>query len=159
KALKESIDYVAEGQLRNVSAENAWATIEKLAQYEDEEWKDPVIPEKGNLDYENLDIEHLLGVMEYKVDTLMKDALWLMGGSENIFIMISNKTYRLPQNHHVDEEDEEDDEANEAAGGDADNERARGFVDMYRKMSQGDWHFRQARWMDQQDEHWGRFNT
>ncbi|GJR95388.1 hypothetical protein Tco_0267562 [Tanacetum coccineum] len=95
KALKESIDYAAEGRLRKLSAKNAWATIERLAQYEDEGWNNPVIPEEGNLDYENHDIEHLLGVMEYKVDTLMKDALSLMGGSKSIFRMTSNKTYRL----------------------------------------------------------------
>ncbi|GJZ88328.1 hypothetical protein Tco_0660110 [Tanacetum coccineum] len=63
KALKESIDYADEGRLRKLSAENAWATIEKLTQYEDKGWNDPVIPEEGNLDYESPDIEHLLGVM------------------------------------------------------------------------------------------------
>ncbi|GJS98301.1 hypothetical protein Tco_0819471 [Tanacetum coccineum] len=72
------------------------ATIDKLAQYEDEGWNNPVIPEEGNLDYENPDIEHLLGVMEYKVDTLMKDALLLIGGNESMFRMTSNETYRLP---------------------------------------------------------------
>ncbi|GJS20709.1 hypothetical protein Tco_0449341 [Tanacetum coccineum] len=81
---------------RKLSTENAWATIEKLAQYEDGGWNDPVIPEEGNLEYENPDIEHLLGVMKYKVDTPMKNALSLMGGSESIFRMTSNETYRLP---------------------------------------------------------------
>ncbi|GJS62328.1 zinc finger, CCHC-type containing protein [Tanacetum coccineum] len=61
KALKESIDYAAEGRLRKLSIENAWATIEKLAHYEDEGWNDPVILEEGNLNYENPDIEQLLG--------------------------------------------------------------------------------------------------
>ncbi|GJY64114.1 hypothetical protein Tco_0465574, partial [Tanacetum coccineum] len=55
--------------------QKAWATIEKLAQYEDKGWNYPVIPEEGSLDYENPDIEHLLGVMEYKFDTLMKDTI------------------------------------------------------------------------------------
>ncbi|GJR53898.1 hypothetical protein Tco_1404419 [Tanacetum coccineum] len=71
--------------------ENAWATIKKLAQYEDEGWNHPVILEEGNLDYKNPDIEHLLGVTEYKVDRLMKDALSLMGRSEGIFRMTSNE--------------------------------------------------------------------
>nr|GFA07951.1 zinc finger, CCHC-type [Tanacetum cinerariifolium] len=71
-------------------------TIEKLAQYEEEGWNDPIIPEEGNLDYKNPDIEHVLGVMEYKVDTLMKDAILLIGGSKSIFRMTSNETYRPP---------------------------------------------------------------
>ncbi|GJR96692.1 zinc finger, CCHC-type containing protein [Tanacetum coccineum] len=57
------------------------------------------------------------------------------------------------------EEDEEDDKGDEAAGGDAGHEGAGGSVDMYRNMSQGDCQVCQARWMDQQDEEWGRINT
>ncbi|GJW28635.1 hypothetical protein Tco_0045510 [Tanacetum coccineum] len=56
----------------------------------------PIVPEEGNLDYGNPDIKHLLGVMEYKGDMLMKDALSLIGGSESIFRMTTNETYRLP---------------------------------------------------------------
>ncbi|GJU02149.1 hypothetical protein Tco_1112487 [Tanacetum coccineum] len=44
-------------------------------------------------------------------------------------------------------------------GGDVGHERAGGSADMYCNMSQGDWQVRQARWMDQQDEQWGRLNT
>ncbi|GJY98440.1 zinc finger, CCHC-type containing protein [Tanacetum coccineum] len=44
KALNKFKDYAAEGRLRKLSTENAWATIEKLAQYEDEGWNGPVIP-------------------------------------------------------------------------------------------------------------------
>ncbi|GJX72280.1 hypothetical protein Tco_0309451 [Tanacetum coccineum] len=82
QTLKKTLDYAAEGLLRKLSAEKARATIKKLAQYEDEGWNDPVIPEEGSLDYENPDIEHLLGVMEYKVDALMMNAISLMGSSE-----------------------------------------------------------------------------
>ncbi|GJY47594.1 hypothetical protein Tco_0436657 [Tanacetum coccineum] len=57
------------------------------------------------------------------------------------------------------EEDEEDDKGDEAAGGDACHEGAGGSADMYCNMSQGDWQVRQAHWMDQQDEQWGRINT
>ncbi|GKC16293.1 hypothetical protein Tco_1013075, partial [Tanacetum coccineum] len=96
EALKKSIDYAAEGRLRKLSAEKAWAAIKKLAQYDDEGWSDPIIPEEGNLDYENLDIEHLLGVMEYKVDALMKNAISLMGRSECVFRITSNEMYQLP---------------------------------------------------------------
>ncbi|GKF51551.1 hypothetical protein Tco_0148018 [Tanacetum coccineum] len=66
---------------------------------------------------------------------------------------------RIVRSFRVGEEDEEDDEAVKAAGGNAGNEGVGGSVDMYRNMSQGDWQVRQAQWMDQQDEHWGRFNT
>ncbi|GJY01830.1 hypothetical protein Tco_0359982 [Tanacetum coccineum] len=40
----------------------------------------------------------------------------------------------------------------EEGDGEARNEGIRGFTDMYRNMSQGDWQARQASWMDQQDE-------
>ncbi|GJZ28503.1 hypothetical protein Tco_0573150 [Tanacetum coccineum] len=39
------------------------------------------------------------------------------------------------------------------------NEGVRGFIDVYRNMSQGDWQVRQAHWMDQQDERWGRLDA
>nr|GEY78602.1 hypothetical protein [Tanacetum cinerariifolium] len=47
---------------------------------------------------------------------------------------------------------EEDNEAEEEAEGEAANEGARGSVKMYQNMSQGDWHFCQARLIDQKDE-------
>ncbi|GKC03084.1 zinc finger, CCHC-type containing protein [Tanacetum coccineum] len=77
---------------------NLWlqAAIEKLSQYEDEGWNDPVDLEEGSLNYEKPDIEQLLGVMEYKVDALMKDAISLMGRSEGLFSMTSNEIYQLP---------------------------------------------------------------
>ncbi|GJX93921.1 putative ribonuclease H-like domain-containing protein [Tanacetum coccineum] len=68
--------------IKKLSAEKAWATVEKLAQYEAEGWNDPVIPDEGSLHYKNPDIEHLLRVMEYKVDTLMKDEISPMGRSK-----------------------------------------------------------------------------
>ncbi|GKG61905.1 hypothetical protein Tco_0623622, partial [Tanacetum coccineum] len=46
-----------------------------------------------------------------------------------------------------------------ASGGGAGYEGAGGSVDRYRNMSQVDWQVRQARWIDQQDEQWGRINT
>ncbi|GKF54015.1 zinc finger, CCHC-type containing protein, partial [Tanacetum coccineum] len=93
--LKWTVDYTVGGQLRKLSAEKAWATIEELGRYEDEGWNDLVTPGEGSLDSENPDIEQLLGVMECKVDTLMKEAISLMGRSESIFGMISNTVYQL----------------------------------------------------------------
>ncbi|GJU36845.1 zinc finger, CCHC-type containing protein [Tanacetum coccineum] len=94
--LKQTVDYAAGGRLRKISAEKAWATIEELARYEDEGWNDPVALGEGSLDYENPDIEQLLGVMERKVDTLMKESISLMGRSESVFGMTSNTMYQLP---------------------------------------------------------------
>nr|GEX36541.1 zinc finger, CCHC-type [Tanacetum cinerariifolium] len=45
--LKRTIDYVARGQIRKLSAKKSWATIEEIARYEDEEWNDLVAQEKG----------------------------------------------------------------------------------------------------------------
>ncbi|GKF49216.1 hypothetical protein Tco_0142467 [Tanacetum coccineum] len=85
----------------------AWATIEELAQYEEEGWNDPVALGEGSLDYENPNIEQLLGVMECKVDTLMKEAISLMGRSESVFGMTSNTMYQLPSEPSRQEEFED----------------------------------------------------
>ncbi|GJV93690.1 hypothetical protein Tco_1541503 [Tanacetum coccineum] len=42
--LKRTMDYAVGGQLRKLSAEKAWSTIEELARYEEEGWNDPVDP-------------------------------------------------------------------------------------------------------------------
>ncbi|GKD52075.1 hypothetical protein Tco_1281051 [Tanacetum coccineum] len=90
------MNYVAGGRLRKISAKKAWATIEELAQYEDEGWNDHVILEKESLNYENPNLEQLLGIMEYKVRTLMEEAITLIGRSESIFEMSSNLMHQLP---------------------------------------------------------------
>ncbi|GJX03429.1 hypothetical protein Tco_0189345 [Tanacetum coccineum] len=88
------IDYAAGGILRKLRPDKAWATIERLAQYEDEGWNDAFILVEMSLNYENPDIEQLLGIMERKVDTLMKDAISLMGRSKRIFRMTTNEIKR-----------------------------------------------------------------
>ncbi|GJY47595.1 zinc finger, CCHC-type containing protein [Tanacetum coccineum] len=40
------------GRLRKLRPDEAWATIEKLSQYEDEGWNDAVIPDEVSLKYE-----------------------------------------------------------------------------------------------------------
>nr|GEV42112.1 hypothetical protein [Tanacetum cinerariifolium] len=77
--LRKTVNYTAGDRLRKISAKKAWATIEELTRYEDEGWNDPVTVGEGSLDYENLNIEQLLRVIECKVDTLMKEAISLMG--------------------------------------------------------------------------------
>ncbi|GJU85583.1 hypothetical protein Tco_1293129 [Tanacetum coccineum] len=73
------IDYAAGGRLRKLRPDEAWVTIERLAQYEDEWWNDAFIPVEMSLNYKNPNIEQLLGIMESKVNTLMKDAILLIG--------------------------------------------------------------------------------
>ncbi|GKE18491.1 hypothetical protein Tco_1426068 [Tanacetum coccineum] len=94
--LKRTVDYAAEGRLRKMSAEKAWATIEELARYEEEGWNDPIAWGEGSFDYDNPDIEQLLGIIERKVDTLMKDTISLIGRSESVFRMTTNEMYRPP---------------------------------------------------------------
>ncbi|GKB89348.1 hypothetical protein Tco_0961620 [Tanacetum coccineum] len=61
-----------------------------------------------------------------------------------------------PTTREVIEEGEDDDEE---GNGEGRNEGLGGSTDIYRNMSQGDWQVRQVRWMDQQDEHWGRIDA
>ncbi|GJS68037.1 zinc finger, CCHC-type containing protein [Tanacetum coccineum] len=91
-----TLDYATEGRLRKMSAEKAWATIEELARYEDEGWNDPILPDEGSINHKNPNIEQLLGVMKSHVDTLMKDAISIIGRSENIFGISSDTVRQLP---------------------------------------------------------------
>nr|GEX64637.1 hypothetical protein [Tanacetum cinerariifolium] len=102
--LKRIVDYTARGRLRKLSVEKAWATIEELTRYEDEGWNDLVAPGEGSLDYKTPDIEQLVGVMECKVDTLMKEAISLIGRRESIFGMTRNIVYQLPSEPSQQEE-------------------------------------------------------
>ncbi|GJX94305.1 hypothetical protein Tco_0348891 [Tanacetum coccineum] len=71
--------------LKKLRPDKAWATIERLTQYEDEGWNDALTPDEVNLNFKNPDIEQLLGVMERKVDALMTEAISLMEKSKNVF--------------------------------------------------------------------------
>ncbi|GKC40701.1 zinc finger, CCHC-type containing protein [Tanacetum coccineum] len=79
------VDYASGRRLRKLSPVEAWATIERVAQYEDEGLNDALTPEEMSFNYENPDIEQLLGIMEHKVNTLMKDAISLMKENESVF--------------------------------------------------------------------------
>ncbi|GJT05254.1 hypothetical protein Tco_0839716 [Tanacetum coccineum] len=89
------IEYYAD-RLRKLRSDKAWATIEELALYEDEGWNDVVILGEESLNYENPDIKQLLGIMERKVDTLIFFVISLMGRSEGVFRMTTNKMYQPP---------------------------------------------------------------
>nr|GEV09703.1 ribonuclease H-like domain, reverse transcriptase, RNA-dependent DNA polymerase [Tanacetum cinerariifolium] len=90
------IDYTASRRLKKLRLGEAWATIERLSQYEDERWDDAFILVDMRLNYKNPHIKQLLGIIERKVDTLMKDTILLMGRNESIFWMTTNKMYRPP---------------------------------------------------------------
>ncbi|GJW88697.1 hypothetical protein Tco_0164037 [Tanacetum coccineum] len=92
----KSIDYAVGRRLKKLRPDKAWAVIERLAQYENEGWNDAFIPKKVILNYKNPNIEQLLGIMEHKVDTLMKDTISLMGKSESVFRLATNEMYRPP---------------------------------------------------------------
>ncbi|GJS39574.1 zinc finger, CCHC-type containing protein [Tanacetum coccineum] len=59
-------------------------------------WNDPVFLEEESLDYKNPNIEELLGVIECKVDMLMKNTISLMGRSEDVCGMTSDMMRQLP---------------------------------------------------------------
>ncbi|GJT57941.1 hypothetical protein Tco_0992995 [Tanacetum coccineum] len=67
-------------------------------------WNDAVIPEEVSLNYENPDIEQLLGIMERKVDTLMKDVISLIGRRKSVFRMTTNEIYQPPPEPSLQEE-------------------------------------------------------
>nr|GEZ99921.1 hypothetical protein [Tanacetum cinerariifolium] len=92
--IQKSTDYAAGGRLRKLRPDEAWTAIERLSQYENEEWNDAFALEDVSLNHENLDIKQLLGIMEHKVDTLMKDVISLMEKSESVFRLATNEMYR-----------------------------------------------------------------
>ncbi|GJR62784.1 hypothetical protein Tco_0377959 [Tanacetum coccineum] len=93
---QKGIDNAAGGRLRKQRPYEAWAAIERLAQYEDKGWNDAFIPDEVSLNYKNPDIEQLLGIMERKVNTLMKDAISFMGKSDSVLQLTTHEMYRPP---------------------------------------------------------------
>nr|GEW62785.1 MAK10-like protein [Tanacetum cinerariifolium] len=57
---------------------------------------DAFIPVEMRLNYESPNIKQLLGIMERKFETLMKDAISLMGRSESISRMTTDEMYQTP---------------------------------------------------------------
>ncbi|GJV79655.1 hypothetical protein Tco_1515525 [Tanacetum coccineum] len=72
-----AIDYAAGGRLRKLRPEEAWETIEDLAQHEEEEWDNPIFSEKESLDYIDATLEQELESMECRVESLMKNEVLL----------------------------------------------------------------------------------
>ncbi|GKB08220.1 zinc finger, CCHC-type containing protein [Tanacetum coccineum] len=93
---QESINYAASRRLRKLRPDKAWDTIERLAQYENEGWNDALTLKEVSFSYENPNVEQLLGIMERKVDTLMKNVISLMGKSKSVFRLTTNKMCRTP---------------------------------------------------------------
>ncbi|GJV84782.1 zinc finger, CCHC-type containing protein [Tanacetum coccineum] len=82
------------GRLRKLSPAEAWATIKRVAHYEEEGWNVAFAPEEMSFNYENHDVEKLLGIMKRKVDTLMKDAISLMGKRKSVFRLKTDEMHR-----------------------------------------------------------------
>nr|GEW87082.1 hypothetical protein [Tanacetum cinerariifolium] len=57
---------------KKLRPEEAWETIEDLAQYEEEEWNEPIFSEKGSPDYIDANLEQELESMERRVESLMR---------------------------------------------------------------------------------------
>ncbi|GKC31205.1 hypothetical protein Tco_1038499, partial [Tanacetum coccineum] len=72
-----AIDYARGGRLRKLRPEEAWETIEDLAQHEEEEWNDPIFSEKGSPDYIDATLERELESMECRVESLMRNEVLL----------------------------------------------------------------------------------
>nr|GFC56897.1 zinc finger, CCHC-type [Tanacetum cinerariifolium] len=72
-----AIDNAAGGGLRKLRPEEAWETIKDLAQYEEEEWNNPILSKKGIPNYINATLEHELGSMERQVESLMESEVLL----------------------------------------------------------------------------------
>ncbi|GJV58458.1 zinc finger, CCHC-type containing protein [Tanacetum coccineum] len=90
RTIKLRNDILMFQQHQGESLSEAWT------RFKDEGWNDAVIPGEESLNYKNPDIKQLLGIMERKVDTLMKDAISLMGRSEGVFRMKTNEMYQPP---------------------------------------------------------------
>ncbi|GJU49148.1 zinc finger, CCHC-type containing protein [Tanacetum coccineum] len=91
-------------ETQKTKARRSLGRFERLTQYENEGWNDAFIPEDVSLNYENPDIEQLRGIMEHKVDTIMKDAISLMGKGESVFRLVTNEMYRpLSEPSHQEE--------------------------------------------------------
>ncbi|GJS83885.1 hypothetical protein Tco_0750426 [Tanacetum coccineum] len=75
---------------------------------------------------------------------------------KGMFITRIARSFGFLTNEMVVKDGEGDDEERDGERG---NKGVGGSADIYRNMSQGDWQVRQARWMDQQDEHLGRIDT
>ncbi|GJU84145.1 hypothetical protein Tco_1291691 [Tanacetum coccineum] len=54
---QESINYAAGERIRKLRPDEAWDTIKRLAQYENEGWNDAFTSEEVSFNYENPDVE------------------------------------------------------------------------------------------------------
>nr|GEV34168.1 hypothetical protein [Tanacetum cinerariifolium] len=134
------------------------ATIEELAQYEDDGWNDAVIPEeKERLKQLKEYMKVIIGdfmQLSLEVTRRLKDNTREEGGrlrkiekitkypdkeksliSMGVVMELHNRGCFWPIARETMEEDEEDDEGAEAARGDAGHEGAGGSADMYHNMS------------------------
>ena len=69
---KRAIDYAANGRLNKLHVEKCWKVIEDLANYEEEEREDPILPEKSMLNHIHATQEQLFESLTRQVDELIK---------------------------------------------------------------------------------------
>ena len=69
---KRAIDYAANGKLSKLHVDKCWEVIEDLANYEEEEWEDPMFPEKSMPNHIHATQEQLFESLTRQVDELMK---------------------------------------------------------------------------------------
>jgi hypothetical protein len=69
---RKAIDHAANGRLSKLSVDKCCEVNENLAQYEEEEWEDPMFLEEGSLDYMNATQEQLFENVKRQVEELMR---------------------------------------------------------------------------------------
>ncbi|GJQ96599.1 zinc finger, CCHC-type containing protein [Tanacetum coccineum] len=133
---QEGIDYAAGGRLRKLRPDEAWDTIERLAQYENEGWNDTFTSDEDIIRMLNLMSGGRLSV-EPQPHVFKKKSLIMMG----VIMKLHGGMCVWPR---VMAEEEEDNVDDEGVRGDAGHGEARGSADLYNNMSQGDWQAHQA---------------
>ncbi|GJR02466.1 hypothetical protein Tco_0525450 [Tanacetum coccineum] len=111
-----AIDYAAGGRLRKLRPEEAWKTIEDLAQYEEEEWNEPESP-----DYIDASLEQELESIEYRVKSLMRNEVLLeyeedqvrkleedMRKTKDTFMCLADSLIATPKKNKLEYKDEDE---------------------------------------------------
>ncbi|GJU66169.1 hypothetical protein Tco_1252428 [Tanacetum coccineum] len=90
-----TVDCAARGRLRKMSLNEAWTTIEELAQYEEEEWYDPISLMNKSSNYETASMGRKLEAMKYQVYSLTKGATSLVEKSKSLCEISKEKVRKL----------------------------------------------------------------
>ncbi|GKA56450.1 hypothetical protein Tco_0755522 [Tanacetum coccineum] len=115
-----AIDYAAGGWLRKLRLEEAWETIENLAQYKEEEWNEPIFSKKGSPGYIDANLEQELESIERReefegqntelIDD-QEDQLAISGSMRNIkdtFMSIADSLLATMKENKLEYKDEDE---------------------------------------------------